>query len=115
MSFDARHYGVVLCGGGPAATGVIVCAAQDGRLDELLEHGVFVIEKGESLAAGSIGHYRITGNTPASSFVRWLGTPESRDLFGAVAADPATEVLRSARLHGTRRSASSAPTSNASA
>jgi hypothetical protein len=72
---------------------VIVCAAQDGRLDELLEQGVFVIEKGESLCAGSIGHYRVTGNTSAASFVGWLGSPESRDLFEAVAADPATEVL----------------------
>lgn len=85
--------GVVFCGGGPAATGVIVSAAQDGRLDELLEHGVFVIEQGESLCAGSIGHYRITGNTPAASFVRWLGNPASRDLFEAVAADSATKVL----------------------
>ena len=93
MSFDAGHYGAVFCGGGPAATGVIVCAAQDGRLDELLEGGVVVIEQGESLAAGSIGHYRITGNTPASSYVRWLETPEARALFGEVAADPATEVL----------------------
>ena len=88
-----RDCAVVFCGGGPAATGVIVCAAQDGRLDEFLEHGVFVIEQGESLAAGSIGHYRITGNTPASSFVRWLETPEASAFFGEVAADPSTEVL----------------------
>lgn len=85
--------GVVLCGGGPAATGVLVCAAQDGRLDQLLERGVFVVEEGESLAAGSIGHYRVTGNTPAVSFVGWLAAPQSRDLFEEVAADPATEVL----------------------
>jgi hypothetical protein len=90
-----RHdFGVVFCGGGPAATGVIVCAAQDGRLDELLERGVLVIEQGESLAAGSIGHYRITGNTPAASFIRWLAASGAGDLFGALAADPATEALR---------------------
>jgi hypothetical protein len=89
----AHEYGVVFCGGGPAATGVFVCAAQDGCLEELLERGVLVIEKGESLAAGSIGHYRITGNTPASSFVRWLGDAAAHDLFEAVAADPATEAL----------------------
>ena len=88
-----HDYGVVLCGGGPAGTGAIVAAAQDGRLDELLEHGVCVIEQGESLAAGSIGHYRITGNSPARSFVRWLEAPESRPLFEAVAADPATDAL----------------------
>ena len=45
MGFDARHYGAVVCGGGPAATGMLVCAAQDDRLDELLEHGVVVIEQ----------------------------------------------------------------------
>ena len=66
---------------------------QDGRLDELLGHGVFVIDQGESLAAGSIGHYRIVGNTPARSFVRWLDNPDSRRLFEAVAADPTTEAL----------------------
>jgi hypothetical protein len=85
--------GVVLCGGGPAGTAVIVCAAEEGRLDELLDHGIMVIEKGDLLAAGSIGHYRIRGNTAASSFVQWLSTPGPRSLFPVVATHPATEAL----------------------
>jgi hypothetical protein len=86
-------FGVVLCGGGPAATGVIVCASQDGRLDELLDRGICLIEQGETVAAGSIGHYRILGNTTARSFVRWLDDPAPRRAFEALVDDPATEEL----------------------
>jgi len=91
--FPSRDCGVVFCGGGPAATGAIVCASQDGRLDELLDRGICVIEQGETLAAGSIGHYRIVGNTTARSFVRWLDDPEPRRLFPALVDDPATKLL----------------------
>ena len=86
-------FGAVFCGGGPAATGVIVCASQDGRLDELLDRGICVIEQRETLAAGSIGHYRIVGNTTARSFVRWLDDPEPRRLFEPLVDDPATKSL----------------------
>lgn len=91
--FPSRDCGVVFCGGGPAATGAIVCASQDGRLDELLDRGICVIEQGETLAAGSIGHYRIVGNTTARSFVRWLEEPEPRRLFPTLVDDPATKAL----------------------
>jgi hypothetical protein len=70
-----------------------VCAVQDGRLDELLDRGICLIEQGETLAAGSIGHYRIAGNTTARSFVRWLDDPEPRRLFPALVDDPATKEL----------------------
>jgi hypothetical protein len=91
--FPSWDCGVVFCGGGPAATGAIVCASQDGRLDELLDRGICVIEQGETLAAGSIGHYRIVGNTTARSFVRWLDDPEPRRLFATLVDDPATKAL----------------------
>jgi hypothetical protein len=88
-----REFGVVVCGGGPAGTGLIVCAAKDGRLQRLLTRGVCVVEQRDRLGAGSLGHYRITGNTRGISFLRGLDTAEPRELFGDVLATAAARAL----------------------
>jgi hypothetical protein len=55
---DAK-FGVVFCGGGPATLGPFVSAARTGRLDELLDQGVLVVERGRGLGGGSLSHYGI--------------------------------------------------------
>lgn len=35
-----QYFGLVFCGGGPAALGPIIAAARSGRLDALLDRGV---------------------------------------------------------------------------
>lgn len=89
-----REYGVVVCGGGPAGTGLIVSAAKDGRLQRLLTRGVCVIEQGDRLGAGSLAHYRITANTRGISFLSGLDAAESRELFGGALASPEARALR---------------------
>jgi hypothetical protein len=86
-------YGVVLCGGGPAAIGVVVCAAANGRLDELLSHGVCLVEQGAVIGPGALGHYPISANTRGVSFLRALETAQPQRTFDPVAADPATRAL----------------------
>jgi hypothetical protein len=85
-----RHdYGVVFCGGGPAAIGPLVCAATEGRLDALLDRGVCIIERDARIGPGSIGHYPISANTRGNSFLRCLLAPQ----LSQVRDDPATRTL----------------------
>src|SRR5438067_6918362 len=89
---DSR-YGVVFCGGGPAATGIVMCAAANGRLDELLSHGVCIVEQGAVIGPGALGHYPISGNTRGITFLRSLGTAQPRSAFEPVRVDRSTQAL----------------------
>jgi hypothetical protein len=85
-----RHdYGIVFCGGGPAAIGPIVCAAAEGRLEALLDRGVCIVEREARIGPGSIGHYPISANTRGNSFLRCLVAPQLSHLRD----DPATRAL----------------------
>jgi hypothetical protein len=87
------RYGVVFCGGGPAATGVVVAAATDGRLAELLSHGICVLEQGEVIGPGALGHYPISANTRGITFLRSLETAPPPSVLAPVLTDPATQAL----------------------
>ncbi|MFE1794348.1 hypothetical protein ACFW7J_39070 [Streptomyces sp. NPDC059525] len=47
-----QHFGLVFCGGGPAALGPIIAAARSGRLDALLDLGIALVEPGPVGPAG---------------------------------------------------------------
>jgi hypothetical protein len=91
------EYGVVFCGGGPAAIGPVVHAASEGRLDELLGSGVCIIERDERIGPGSIGHYPISANTQGATFLRALETDAARAALGSIWTDPATLGLQRLR------------------
>jgi hypothetical protein len=88
-----HDYGIVFCGGGPAAIGPIVCAAVEGRLEALLDSGVCVVERGARIGPGSIGHYPISANTRGNTFMRFLDAPQ----LAHVRDDPATRKLERLR------------------
>jgi hypothetical protein len=89
----SSRYGVVFCGGGPAATGIVMCAAADGRLDELLSHGMCIFEQGTLIGPGALGHYPISANTRGVTFLRALETAQPQSAFDPVGADPSTQAL----------------------
>lgn len=62
------EYGLAVCGGGPAGTGPIIAAARDGRLDELLDLGVILIERNKP-GSGKLGDYQITANSLGMAFL----------------------------------------------
>ncbi|MGI5152963.1 hypothetical protein ACQEVC_42380 [Plantactinospora sp. CA-294935] len=88
---DSVGYGLAVCGAGPAGTGPFVAAARDGRLDELLDLGVVMIER-RTPGSGGIGRYRIHANSLGNAFLEgvdgiaggplgWLAEcPEARQL-----------------------------------
>lgn len=65
-------FGVLFCGGGPAALGPVVAAARHGRLGDLLDLGIAVVEPGP-LGPGSLAHYRISANSLGGPFMECLG------------------------------------------
>jgi hypothetical protein len=91
-------YGIVFCGGGPATLGAFVCAARTGRLDELLDRGVLVVERGRALGGGSLRHYEISSNSLAVAFLEGLDEVPPGGMFDRVREAPATVELR--RLSG---------------
>lgn len=88
-----NQYGVVFCGGGPAATGVLVCAAADSRLDDLLSRGVCLIEQGAVIGPGALGHHPISANTRGDSFLRSLETVQPRAVFASARSDASTQAV----------------------
>ena len=87
-------FGIVFCGGGPAALGPFICAARTGRLDELLDQGVLVIERGSALGGGSLRHYAISSNSLAVAFLEGLDEVPIGSPLDDVRDDPATLELR---------------------
>jgi hypothetical protein len=94
---QTTDYGVVFCGGGPATLGPVGCAARTGRLDELLERGVLVVEQGAAPGGGSLRHYGISSNSLAVAFLEGLDEIPEGCGFDGVREDPATLELRKLR------------------
>jgi hypothetical protein len=88
------EFGIVFCGGGPATLGPFVCAARMGRLDELLDQGVLVVERGPRIGGGSLGHYGISSNSVAIAFLEGLDELPKGSAFDGVRNDIATVELR---------------------
>jgi hypothetical protein len=87
------HYGVVFCGAGPATTGILVCASEQGRLDTLLGRGACIIEQSPVIGPGAIGYYRISANTRGATFLAWLDNAEARQAFDAARNAASTHAL----------------------
>ncbi len=97
MNIDS-DFGVVFCGGGPAALGPFVAAARLRRLDDLLARRVLIAERGTRIGAGSLRHYRILSNSFGAAFVEGIDTvPDDSPLTPLRQTDTARQ-LREHRL-----------------
>ncbi len=64
-----RQFGVVLVGGGPAGLAVLLTAHKDGRLTEMLEQGLLIVERSARIGKGQIGNYAINSDSNGYTFV----------------------------------------------
>jgi flavin-dependent dehydrogenase len=62
VTLNIDRTGVVIIGGGPAGLAPLLAAHRSGRLAELLEQGVTVVEQSAALGDGSIGRRCINSN-----------------------------------------------------
>ncbi len=64
-----EHFGTVLVGGGPAGLAVLLSAHRDGRLAELLRHGLLLVERSRQIGEGQIGRYVINSDSTGTTFI----------------------------------------------
>ncbi len=87
----------IFVGGGPGGLSPLIAALQAGRFDELVQHGITVVERGERLGAGTIGRYAINSDSAAETFISSIDVdPGSR--LGALRDQPLVRRIRA--LHG---------------
>jgi hypothetical protein len=85
-------YGLIILGGGPAGTGSLVWAAQNGKLGWLLERGVAIVERSAALG-GTLDGYVINADSMGTSFLECLDAPSAREAFAPVLRADATREL----------------------
>lgn len=67
-----EEFKLLIAGGGPAGTGLLINAARRGQLEALLKQGVALVEKGSTLGAGGISNYVMNANSLGVAFLECL-------------------------------------------
>lgn len=80
------RYRAVFVGSGPAGSGPLVCALQQGRLDALLDAGVAMLDSSASMCRGTLGKYVINSDTLSDTFLECLKGQERGALRSAAQA-----------------------------
>jgi hypothetical protein len=88
-------FGLVIVGGGPAGLAPLLAAHRDGRIDQLLQAGVALVEQSGELGAGQIGHYAINSDSSGRTFVDCLQADRPSELT-RLADHPLTRRLAAA-------------------
>lgn len=66
---QAGIQGLVIVGAGPAGLAPLFAAASQGELQELLNLGVTLLERGETVGRGSLGRYAITSDSTGTALL----------------------------------------------
>lgn len=82
----------LILGAGPAGTGPLVNAMQKGKLAELLDTGICIVDRGEYMGRGSIGQYIINSDTYCNTFLECLEN-EHDPIVQRVAASAAKQAM----------------------
>ncbi len=72
--------GLTIVGGGPGGLAPLLAAHRQGRLDELLQEGVTLVEQTDSLGQGGIGGWSINSDSTGFTFADCLAGPPGGEL-----------------------------------
>jgi len=68
MLFE-RNFETIIVGGGPAGLAILLSAHRCGRLKQMLEDGLLILEQDTTLGRGSIGSYTIDSDSTGDTFL----------------------------------------------
>jgi Pyridine nucleotide-disulphide oxidoreductase len=80
VTLGFERTGIVIIGGGPAGVAPLLAAHRRGRLSEVLNQGVTVVEQSAAVGAGSIGRWCINSDSTGFSFADCLAGPADGEL-----------------------------------
>jgi hypothetical protein len=86
-------YRALILGAGPAGTGPLVCALQQGRLGQLLDSPIAIVERGPHMGRGTIGQYSINSDTLGGTFLECLQGHGAGLLAGITDADVTRRIM----------------------
>jgi hypothetical protein len=89
-------YRALIIGAGPAGTGPLVCALQQGRLGQLLDSPIAIVDRGPHMGRGTIGQYSINSDTLGGTFLECL-QGHGAELLAQVAEADATRQIMAGR------------------
>jgi hypothetical protein len=69
-----RQFSTIIVGGGPGGLGPLVAAAQAGALEDWLDRGIALVERGDRLG-GSLGRFGIASDSLGGSYLECLEAP----------------------------------------
>jgi len=91
-----NSFQTLILGAGPAGTGPLVNAMQKGKLGELLDSGVCIVDRMAYMGRGAIGQYVINSDTYCNTFLECLEN-EHDPIVQRVAASAAKQAMDSYR------------------
>ncbi len=68
-------FSTIIVGGGPGGLGPLIAAAQQGALEDWLDRGVALVERGDRLG-GSLGRFGIASDSLGGSYLECLEAPQ---------------------------------------
>jgi hypothetical protein len=71
------QYQLAVCGCGPASLSPLIYMEENGKLEELLQLGLCIIDETDSIGTGNIGKYHITANSLGKVFTEIFKDPNS--------------------------------------
>lgn len=89
-------YRALILGAGPAGTGPLVCALQQGRLGQLLDSPIAIVDRGPHMGRGTIGQYSINSDTLGGTFLECL-QGHGAELLAQVADADVTKRIMAGR------------------
>ena len=89
---DLRVTGLAIIGGGPAGLAPLLAAHRHGRLDELLDRGLVIVEQGDTLGQGDLGRYAINSDSTGRTFADCLEGPHDTALTSLKSHPLAIEI-----------------------
>jgi Pyridine nucleotide-disulphide oxidoreductase len=90
VTLSLDRTGVVIIGGGPAGLAPLLAAHRRGRLAELLQQGVTLVEQSGSVGEGSLGRWCINSDSTGFAFADCLAGPANSEL-AALRSHPLTK------------------------